>query len=196
MGRIVRHGRIVPAERAKALMGGDEILVDARARADALIQKTRAEAESIRQHARSEGLREGQEAAGAMLIAASHARSQMLDDVQTDVVKLAMEVARKITRREIELRPETVVTLCSDVTRQVALAQSVTLKVSPDDLEAVRQHEALMETGLRDDVSLHIVSDSSIERGGCVIESDMGKIDARLETQLAAIERALMADDG
>lgn len=196
MGRIVREGPVVPAERAKAFMEADEILVDARSRADEIIRSAMAEADSIRERAQSDGLREAREEAGAMLITASHAKSQMLDDVQADVVTLAMEVARKIIREELELRPEVVVELCSDLMKQVVLAKSLTLKVHPDDLEMVRGHEALLATGLDKDVSFRLAPDTSIERGGCVIESDMGKIDARIETQLAAIERALMAEDG
>jgi len=40
--------------------------------------------------------------------------------------------------------------------------------------------------------ALEIVGDESVGRHGCVIETAVGRVDARLETQLAALERALM----
>ena len=120
----------------------------------------------------------------------------MLKGVQADVVVLAMEVARKVIRRELDLDPDTVVELCAGALRQVVLAHSITLRVNPDDLAAVDARRQTLAAALESCASLQIVADRAVDRGGCVVESDMGRIDARLETQLAAIERALMADDG
>jgi type III secretion protein L len=40
---------------------------------------------------------------------------------------------------------------------------------------------------------LRVAADPSVARGGCLVQSDVGALDARVETQLAAIERALKA---
>jgi flagellar assembly protein FliH len=68
---------------------------------------------------------------------------------------------------------------------------SVVLRVHPEDLallEGTRQ-AWLAEVGTKADVKL--VADSTVGRYGCVVETPVGRIDARLETQLDALERAL-----
>jgi len=196
VGRVVKGGHVVKAERARILLSAEAVIDDARREAAALLEAARAERESIVEAAREEGRRQGEVAASALLVDASRRREQLLGGVQDDVVVLAMEVARKVIRRELEARPEDMVAICADVLRQVVLARSVTLIVHPDDEAMVRSHEGILAAGLDDSASLHIVVDDEVGRGGCVVESDMGRIDARLETQLAAIERALTVDDG
>lgn len=196
MGRITRAGSIVPAERVRALRAADEILADARRRAEAILEAARAEARELETSTRARVEDEARSEAAALLASAGAERRRMLGEVQGDVVVLATEIARKILRRELRLDPELVAELCAGALRQVALARAVTLRVNPGDLAAVSARSQALAAVLDDGASLKFVGDESVGRGGCVVESDMGRIDARLETQLAAIERALMADDG
>lgn len=198
MGRIARTGSIVPAERVRALRDADEIVAEARRHAEAIVEAARAGARELEVATKARAAAEARSEAAALLVAAGAERQRMLGAVQADVVVLATEIARKIIHRELELDPELAIGLCASALRQVALARAVTLRVNPDDLAAVGARSAYdaLATVLDDGASLKVVADATVGRGGCVVESDMGRIDARLETQLAAIERALMADDG
>jgi len=65
------------------------------------------------------------------------------------------------------------------------------VRVHPLDAVAVTaQRDALAGRAPRT-ATLEIVADESVGRYGCVIETAVGRVDARLETQLAALERAL-----
>jgi flagellar biosynthesis/type III secretory pathway protein FliH len=68
---------------------------------------------------------------------------------------------------------------------------SLSLRVHPDDLAALAAARPawLAELGVQADVAL--VADPAVGRGGCIVETPAGRIDARLETQLDALERAL-----
>jgi type III secretion system HrpE/YscL family protein len=195
MGKITRAGAIVPAERVRALRSADEILADAARQAEVVLGAARAGARELEASTRARAADEGRDEAAALLAVAAAERQRMLGAVQGDVVALAVEIARKIIHRELEVDPELAARLCTGALRQVALARAVTLRVSPDDLATVGSRSQALAAVLEEGASLKVVGDAAVGRGGCVVESDMGRIDARLETQLAAIERALMADD-
>ena len=68
--------------------------------------------------------------------------------------------------------------------------EQVRIRVNPDDYHIVNNDRASlmrMVEGLKD---FELAIDSKVARGGCIIETNLGNIDARLETQLSAIATA------
>ena len=65
------------------------------------------------------------------------------------------------------------------------------LRVHPEDLAALQQERAgwLAEIGSKADV--RVTADPGVGRYGCVVETAVGRLDARLQTQLDALEGAL-----
>jgi flagellar biosynthesis/type III secretory pathway protein FliH len=68
----------------------------------------------------------------------------------------------------------------------------VRVRIHPDDLAAVEERRAAL-MARAPIVALELVADETVGRAGCVIETAQGRVDARLATQLAALERALTA---
>ena len=161
---------------------------DAQAEARRIIDEARREAEGIRADARREGYEEGRQAAlaeisgDAVRIAVERARSAAAGEA--DLRRLAVRIAERILGAKLALSPEVVV----EVVRQAIAAarKPVSVRVHPEDL-------ALVERALAD-APVAWVADPLIERGGCVVDTGRGPVDARLATQLAAIERALVGD--
>ncbi len=121
-------------------------------------------------------------------------RDRWLADWETAAVKLGAAIAERILRHELARRPA----LCQEVVRealQLAAGQPhVELHLHPQDLELLQQsgEEAV---GLFASVGqAKFVPDACLSRGGCLIETQHGVIDARLETQLARITRELLED--
>ena len=70
--------------------------------------------------------------------------------------------------------------------------QHVTIRVAPADEKAVRAELASMLASVPGGTSfLDVVPDARLERGACLLESELGVVDASLETQLKALENAL-----
>ena len=69
--------------------------------------------------------------------------------------------------------------------------RSLLLRVNPDDLEVVRNERHRLMDALVRASDLAIREDDDISPGGVIIETEAGTIDARLETQLDALERAM-----
>ncbi len=105
------------------------------------------------------------------------------EEVERELVSLAMAVARQLVRRELKTDPGQIVAVVREALSLLPLSQrTVTLVMHPDDAERVRQ--ALHLDQVR--VPWEIVEDPLITRGGCRVETDVSRIDATVETRLAA----------
>jgi flagellar biosynthesis/type III secretory pathway protein FliH len=67
----------------------------------------------------------------------------------------------------------------------------VLLRVHPDDLTAINAARPALAARIAAAVELRAIADPAVGRGGCVVETPAGRLDARLETQLAALEQAV-----
>jgi flagellar assembly protein FliH len=107
------------------------------------------------------------------------------------IVKFAFGVAERIVRKQITLDRAIVVEQIKEGIGRVLGVESVKIRVHPEDLPLVRQQKGSIQSSgdaLRDIV---VDVDETLEPGDCIIESDMGNIDARISTQLKQIENAL-----
>jgi flagellar biosynthesis/type III secretory pathway protein FliH len=159
------------------------------------VARIRAEVEDERARvlagAAEEGRRQGWARAGAILAAAAAERDRSLVATEREVVSLAVAVARKVIGRELEEPSRTaVVELAAHAIKEARERRHVILRVSPTDSAAARAAEgrlgALLARG-----ALSVREDSSLSPGDVVVETESGRIDARVETQLAALARDL-----
>ncbi len=132
---------------------------------------------------RLEGYREGLAEWDDALLGLKRARGSLDAKYEAELVRLSVKVAEKIIGEELRTRPETIVSIVRECLRGVRHEQSLTVRVSPEEREEVlRQVESLTrEVGLR---NIQVTADTSVSRGGCIVESERGIVDARLETQL------------
>jgi flagellar assembly protein FliH len=124
----------------------------------------------------------------------SKLKPKLYAQVERDVVKLALEVAKKIVHREVHVDREIVQTLIKVALNHVAAKSPVTIRLHPADYNFVlEQRAASMPSGEGErDVSL--LADQSIERGGCLIETECGDVDARIEEEFREVERAFFGE--
>lgn len=104
------------------------------------------------------------------------------------VAATAAQVARQVVRSELATRPELVATVAQEAIDTLLMsARHITLRVHPDDHALVVQGvgEALAARGAR------LVADAGLMRGGCAVESDIGTIDASLQTRWERAAAAL-----
>ncbi|MEY2873510.1 MAG: hypothetical protein RLZZ373_881 [Pseudomonadota bacterium] len=117
---------------------------------------------------------------------------QGLDGVEQALARrlagIAMQMARQVVRSELQTSATLVVDVAQEALAEVLLsARHITVKVHPDDLALIAQGcaDAAEARGAR------LVADTHIERGGCLVESDLGTVDARLSTRWAGAVAAM-----
>ncbi|HET6150595.1 MAG TPA: FliH/SctL family protein [Polyangia bacterium] len=204
MGRLLKNpGRVVPAAITVARDEAASILSAARARAEALTR----EAEALRAEARRQGYEEGRAAAAAELTetmaAAALERRRAEARVEPALLplaaRLASRMAHKIVGRAVEMAPallEEIAARALEASR--ARGGTIRLYLHPEDRAALDRDpvRARLLARLAAGAALDIRTDDRVGRHGCVVETAMVRIDARLAPQLAALERAVKAAGG
>ncbi len=117
------------------------------------------------------------------------------ENEEHEMLSLILSIARKITDIEIEMNPEIILTILKKGLNQINDNRSIKIHVSRKDWELVKANlDALkMQVDLPDVVE--IVPSPRVESGGCLIETEIGSVDASIETQFQEIRRKLLKDD-
>lgn len=187
-GRELSPDRPAPAEARRR--EAEKVLADARE-----------EAVRIRAEAQEQGLREGRETArteaAELLAQLAHAleelgaaRAALQRQAERGAVHLAMKVAERVVAREITADPERTLDVVRETLGQLEQPERLTLRVHPEAVARIDPAAIAAQAGTE---SVAVVPDATISPGGCRVETGLGELDARMETRLDEIARALEA---
>jgi flagellar assembly protein FliH len=114
--------------------------------------------------------------------------------IEKEVVHLALAIAQKVICREIKMDSKVVVAVVREALAKVAEPGRIRIKMNPAELEFINETKTHL-SGLIQHLD-HVVfeADAGISSGGCIIETDLGEIDARIEQQLQAVEETFHAE--
>jgi len=104
------------------------------------------------------------------------------------VLELALDVARQVVTSELAVRPQHILDVVNLALKQMAETnREARLLLNPEDAALVRPHldQVLDKNRLR------IVEDVRIVRGGCLIETSQGDLDATLPTRWRQVVQVL-----
>jgi len=118
-------------------------------------------------------------------------RTQMAQNSRDDMLRLVMAIAEQVIQREVSVHADIINQVIAEALKASVRADHYRIKVNADDLAAVNEHKPLFLASISGLKNLMIEADPAVTAGGCKIESDLGEVDATLETQLAAIRQAL-----
>jgi len=123
-------------------------------------------------------------------------RERIGREAKEHLISLALRIARSVVKREVA---------CSDDVARLNLAEAVRLsarrakllvRVSEMDMNMLEGLLGAQALAQEPDSAVEIVPSAEIEPGGCLVESASGSVDARIETQLAEIEKVLIGGRG
>ena len=127
----------------------------------------------------------------ALLEQIAHQTSLFLGGLEQESYRFALAVAERIVKREITLDDALVMRQVRDAIRRIIGVESITVRVHPDDENLVRSHRPSLLSSSDSVREIIIEGDDTVERGGCILESATGNVDARIASQLRQIESAL-----
>ncbi|TAM90347.1 hypothetical protein EPN42_05990 [bacterium] len=184
------------------------IVTDAQAQSEAMIDEAAGAVASLREEARSSGHDEGlaqgrhaaeEEAAAALstlrsiVEAGREGRRSVIASAEAEIVRLAMLVAQRVVHREIESDPRVVLDVARAAIARLSDKETMVVRINPSDLEMVREaREGLFPGDAR---QIRFVGDLRVDRGGVVIDTEAGSVDAKIEHQLQEARRLLHLDD-
>ena len=192
--RILRGAAPLPARRIEAaVFDADRRVREMVSRAEERARQIVGEAEEARERvladARAAGVRDAEARAAATLALAAAARDRILADAETEVVDLAVAVARRVLARELAV-PDAVVALARAALAEARARRQVVLRVSAADAPGIRAAESPL-AAILGRAALEVREDPSLARGDVVVETEAGRIDARVEAQLEIVVRAM-----
>lgn len=187
-----QRASVTPGVLFDARREAKRVLDAASFEAERRVIEAQAEADDIREAARAQGYEDGLAEVNELLVRFRDEREKKLLEHKGDVVGLAVRVAGKILGREIEERPETFTDLVIRAVRGIRHEKRIQIRVHPDDLSLARAGLDRLRDEVGPGKEIEIREDRAVTGGGCVVETDLGIIDARLETQLKTLEKALV----
>jgi type III secretion protein L len=187
-----RRESVVKRAVVEARAEARRILADAAREAGELRERAAREARELREAAYEEGHEAALAELNHVLLEAHERRDAALAGAERDVLRLAVKLAEKIIGREIERDDATLADLVSAALRHVRQQEALTVRVNPADLPRVQAHRDRLDPAGRARF-IDLVADPRVGHGGCIIEGESGTVDARLDTQLRVLERALLA---
>ncbi|MFH1011596.1 MAG: FliH/SctL family protein [bacterium] len=123
-------------------------------------------------------------------------KTELARRYEGDVLELGFLIAKKILGEEIAARPDAIVGVVRQALRKVLHADSVTLRIHPDDWKVLEEARERLSAEGTVRMPLELKADSAVARGGCIIETESGLLDAGLESQLDRLRNLLTENNG
>lgn len=194
-------------------MGGKGKLTraeEARQEADAIIRQAKARAEALEMEAYNQGMAKGQEEGRKIvtkkieplfdtlrnaIAELAQLRLSMVENHGKELLEMVFLIAEKIIHRSIQTSPDIVLDTVRAASRHLMETDEIHLRLHPSDFEYIREIETSLSGKLSGKKGFHIVEDSTIERGGVIIETEFGEIDATIRSQIEHMKEAVSDHD-
>jgi flagellar assembly protein FliH len=142
--------------------------------------------------ARLTGLEERVQRLDAALQLLSRPLEQLDAEIESELARLALAIGKQLARRELRIEPTQVIAILRESLALLpATAREVRVHLHPDDAATVREHLTIPAGGR----AWTLVEDPTLSRGGCIVHSEASRIDARLESRIAAIAASALGDE-
>ena len=161
-----------------------------------------AESQRLKEEAYNKGKAEGMEQAKAelaeqagrlkqLILSMEEGYQKLLREAELAMVDLALAIARRFVKATAVYNSDMIKETIKSAVRMATEKEKVVIRVNPADLEEVKSHQddiIFIGDGI---TKLDVRPDKNIERGGCVVETEAGNIDARNETRFQELDKAL-----
>jgi flagellar assembly protein FliH len=206
-GEINRGAEEARIQKEEAEQEAGRILEEARRKAGEFEAAARSSIEKERQEAEEQGRVEGREAGyqegkaevdrliertRLVLERAQDKRGEILAETEQQVIDLVLLISRKVIKVISENQRNVVVSNVVQALRKVKGRGNIIIRVNMADVKLTTEHIKNFIQMMEGAGSVQVAEDSSVDPGGCIIETDFGEIDARISSQLAELEAKIL----
>jgi type III secretion protein L len=185
--------KIVPSEAFSELLDGGQILEAIHNDAEEYRLQIAKECEEIKEAAYRKGFEEGFQAFAEQIAKMEEEIVKVHSDMEKMVLPVALKAAKKIVGRELEVSETAIVDIVRNNLKAVAQHKKVTIYVNKADLKSLESHRSDLKALFEHLEALSIREREDIKQGGCVIETEVGIINAQIDNQWAVLERAFQS---
>ncbi|MCR5612555.1 flagellar assembly protein FliH [Treponema sp.] len=184
-----------------------KIKKDAEAEAQRIIADAQTERDKIVNDSKKEGYDEGfengyqdgkkeaerlVERMHNILDAVMKRREEILSETEYQIVELVVLMARKVVKIISENQRNVIMNNVLQALKKVKGRGDVTIRVNLEDVKLTTEHIQDFIERVEAVKGITVVEDTTVEKGGCIVETDFGAIDARISSQLSELEQKIM----
>jgi flagellar assembly protein FliH len=119
-------------------------------------------------------------------------RNEIIEEAETQIINLVLLIVKKVIKVISENQKNVVINNVVQALRKLKSRGDVVIRVNLADLELTSEHVKDFMKMVENVKSITVLEDSSVDKGGCIIETDFGQIDARISSQLHEIEERIL----
>lgn len=184
-----------------------KIKAEAQAEAERIIAEAQAERDKIINESKKQGYDTGYEAGyqdgqkeADRLVERMHSildnvmkrREEILSETEYQIVELVVLMARKVVKIISENQKTVIMNNVLQALKKVKGRGDVTIRVNLADAKLTTEHIQDFIDRVEAVKGITVVEDTTVEKGGCIVETDFGAIDARISSQLTELEQKIM----
>ncbi len=184
-----------------------DLLQNAEKQAQEMIDEARSTVDEILDAAKKEGIASGRDEGyeegkaeverliqhlRTIISKAIEKRNQIIDQSETQIIDLVLLISQKIIKVISENQKNVVINNVIQALRKLKSRGDVVIRVNLEDVKLTSDHVKDFMRMVENVRSITVMEDSSVDRGGCIIETDFGRIDARISSQFKEIEEKIL----
>lgn len=175
---------------AQALSEAEAIIGAAEKRAEEIKLEAQAELERAREKGYQEGVEQGRLDAVETAVRLLEDGGAIGESLAGEAAKLAIAISSTVIGEQVSITPEVVKNIAVKALQESIIGESAVLVVHPDDKSTLEEsyNELRRVAG---GVGIAIEDDKSISRGGCVVRTEFGEVDAQIDVLLDTIAARL-----
>ncbi len=193
--------------KKQAEADAQKIIEEANAKAAEMEKEVRQKLDDERKEAQEQGREQGREEGYAegkaevdrliertqtVLERAQDKRGEILAEAEQQIVDLVLLIARKVIKIISENQRNVIISNVIQSLRKIKSKGNVIIRVNMADLKLATEHKQEFISLMENVKSIQIVEDTTVDPGGCIIETEFGEIDARISSQLAELESKIL----
>lgn len=180
--------KVVRADELREMRAAHEVIALANAQADAILQEAREEFEAERVRGFEQGKEEARLEQAELMIENVSRTVDYFSKVEGRMVDLVMQAVRKIVD-DFDEKERVLITVRS-VLSVVRNQKHMTLRLNPQQVQTVQGRVNEILAAYPGVGYVDIVADSRLKADACILESDIGLVEASMEGQLEALRKA------
>ncbi|MBQ7970530.1 MAG: flagellar assembly protein FliH [Treponema sp.] len=184
-----------------------QIIQKAKQEAEQIIAEAQTQRDKLQLEAKSQGFEQGHsegyekgaaevnrliERMHKILEAVMQRREEILKDTESQIVEFVILMARKVIKILSENQKNVVMANVVAALKKVRTRGAVTLRVNLEDVKLTTANISEFIKHIENVEGITVLEDSSVEKGGCIVETDFGAIDARISSQLTELENKIL----
>jgi len=183
--------RVIRSEEFSQLLDAKGLIEKAEQEIKSFREKAEKESIKLKEKAKKEGFEEGMKLWSSAVAGLEQKTQDLRKEFEDEIVSLVIECGKKIMGQEMKTSKTAILSVVQQALRPVATHEHITLYVNKEDLATLEEDKDKLKKAFEYVQSFAIHARSDVEKGGCIIETEAGIINAQLDVLWKSLEVAL-----